>query len=161
MVTCLLNTVSVEMKTKLSNEYIKEFFIILHIYLLYIICRICNKHILLISTGSWMSYAQWRSHILVYIHIFFLLLLLLRYHFNSCIGVSERVRTLYLFSLCVVSLLSSRFTASALVWFYNFLKYLVFHFFFLTEYCVHLHLRLHLFVPSYNVFNVNKLIIIF
>jgi hypothetical protein len=30
----------------------------------------------------------------------------------------------YLFSLCVVSLLSSGFTASALVWFSNFLKYL-------------------------------------
>jgi hypothetical protein len=28
-------------------------------------------------------------------------------------------------SLCVVSLLSSRFTASAFVWFSNFLKYLV------------------------------------
>jgi hypothetical protein len=35
----------------------------------------------------------------------------------------------YLLSLCVVSLLSSRFTASALVWFSKFLKYLVFHFF--------------------------------
>jgi hypothetical protein len=44
-------------------------------------------------------------------------------------GLSGRVRTVYHFSLCVVSLLSSRFTASALVWFYNFLKYLVFHFF--------------------------------
>jgi hypothetical protein len=44
-------------------------------------------------------------------------------------GLSARVRTVYLFSLCVVSLLSSRFTASALVWFSNFLKYLVFHFF--------------------------------
>jgi hypothetical protein len=31
-------------------------------------------------------------------------------------GLSGRVRTVYLFSLCVVSLLSSRFTASALVW---------------------------------------------
>jgi hypothetical protein len=41
-------------------------------------------------------------------------------------GLSGRVRTLYLLSLCVVSLLSSRFTASALVWFSNFLKYLVF-----------------------------------
>jgi hypothetical protein len=29
----------------------------------------------------------------------------------------------YLLCLCAVSLLSSRFTASALVWFYNFLKY--------------------------------------
>jgi hypothetical protein len=39
-----------------------------------------------------------------------------------------RVRTVYLFSLCVVSLLSSRFIASELVRFSNFLKYLVFHF---------------------------------
>jgi hypothetical protein len=29
--------------------------------LLYIICRICNKCICSISTGSWMSYAQWRN----------------------------------------------------------------------------------------------------
>jgi hypothetical protein len=43
-------------------------------------------------------------------------------------GLFGRVRTAYLFSLCVVSLLSSKFTASALVWFSNFLKYLVFHF---------------------------------
>jgi hypothetical protein len=43
-------------------------------------------------------------------------------------GLSGRVRMVYLFSLCVVSLLSSRFTASTLVWFSNFLKYLVFHF---------------------------------
>jgi hypothetical protein len=33
------------------------------------------------------------------------------------------------FILCVVSLLSSRITASALVWFSNYLKYLVSHFF--------------------------------
>jgi hypothetical protein len=58
-----------------------------------------------------MSYAQWRNS-----------------HFNSCIGVLPglpgKVRTVYLFSLCLVSLLSSRLTASALVWFYNFLQYL-------------------------------------
>jgi hypothetical protein len=51
-----------------------------------------------------MSYAQWR---------------------NS--GLSGRDRTVYLFSLRVVSLLSGRFTASASVRFSNFLKYLVFH----------------------------------
>jgi hypothetical protein len=39
--------------------------------------------------------------------------------------MSGRVRMVYLFSLCVVSLLSSRFTASALVWLSNYLKYLV------------------------------------
>jgi hypothetical protein len=44
-------------------------------------------------------------------------------------GLSSRVRTVYRFILCVVSLLSSRFTASVLVWFYNFLKCSVFHFF--------------------------------
>jgi hypothetical protein len=44
-------------------------------------------------------------------------------------GLSGRVRTVYLFSLSVVSLLSSRFTASALVWLSDFLKYLVFHYF--------------------------------
>jgi hypothetical protein len=43
-------------------------------------------------------------------------------------GLSGRVRTLYVFSLYVVSLLFGRFTASALVWFSNFLKYLVSHF---------------------------------
>jgi hypothetical protein len=41
--------------------------------------------------------------------------------------LSGRVRTVYFFRLCVVSPLSRRFTASALVWFSNFLKYLVFH----------------------------------
>jgi hypothetical protein len=38
------------------------------------------------------------------------------------IGLSGRVRTVYLFSLCVVSLLSSRFNDSALVWIYIFLS---------------------------------------
>jgi hypothetical protein len=41
-------------------------------------------------------------------------------------GLSGRVRTVCLFSLYVVSLM---FTASAFVWFYNVLKYLVFHYF--------------------------------
>jgi hypothetical protein len=52
---------------------------------------------------------------------------------NSCIGfysgLSGRVRTVYLFSLCVVSLLSSRFSAKALAWFSNLLQCFVFHFF--------------------------------
>jgi hypothetical protein len=38
-------------------------------------------------------------------------------------GLSGRVRAVYLFSLCVVSVLSIRFNASALAWLYNFLKY--------------------------------------
>jgi hypothetical protein len=56
----------------------------------------------------------------------------LRSHFNSNFGVllrAGRVRMVYLFSLRVVLRLSSRFTASALVWFSNFHKCLVFHFF--------------------------------
>jgi hypothetical protein len=40
-------------------------------------------------------------------------------------SLSDRNRTVYLFSICSVSLLSSRITASALVWFSNFLKYLI------------------------------------
>jgi hypothetical protein len=52
-------------------------------------------------------------------------------------GLTGRFRAVYLFSLCVVSLLSSRFTASALVWFSNFLKYSIPLFNFL-EHCVHL-----------------------
>jgi thiamine transporter ThiT len=60
-----------------------------------------------------------------FIHLGIILILVLGFYS----GLSAGVRTVYLFSLCVVSLLSSRFTASALVWFYNFLKYLVFHFF--------------------------------
>jgi putative effector of murein hydrolase LrgA (UPF0299 family) len=35
-------------------------------------------------------------------------------------GLSDRVSMVYLFSLYVVSLLSSRFTANALVWFSDF-----------------------------------------
>jgi hypothetical protein len=43
-------------------------------------------------------------------------------------GLSGRVKMVYLFSLCVVSVLSSMFTVSALVWLYNSLKCLTFHF---------------------------------
>jgi hypothetical protein len=50
-------------------------------------------------------------------------------------GLSGIVRTVHLFSLCTVSLLSSRFTASAFVWFSNLLKFLVFHFLFHSALC--------------------------
>jgi hypothetical protein len=64
------------------------------------------------------------------------------YHFNSCVGVysglSGRVRTVYLFSLRVVSILSSRFTASALMCVSDFLKYLESILFYFPEHCVHL-----------------------
>jgi hypothetical protein len=51
------------------------------------------------------------------------IILILVFGFYS--GLSGRVRTVY---VSVISLSSNRFTASALVWFINFLKYLVFHF---------------------------------
>jgi hypothetical protein len=71
-----------------------------------------------------MSYAQWHnSYTFFFVHLVIILILVLGFY--SCL--SGRVRTVYLFSLCVVSVLSSRFTASALVWFSNFLKYFVFH----------------------------------
>jgi hypothetical protein len=44
-----------------------------------------------------------------FVHLGITLILVLGFYS----GLSGRVRTVYLFSLCVVSLLSSRFTASA------------------------------------------------
>jgi hypothetical protein len=64
-----------------------------------------------------MRYAQWRSS---YTLSFFLNLVLGFYS-----GLSGRVRTVYLFSLCAVSLLPNRFTAISLVLFSNLLKCLV------------------------------------
>jgi general stress protein CsbA len=66
------------------------------------------------------------THILFFfVHIGIILTLVLGFYS----GLSGRVRTVYLFSLCVVSLLSGRFPVTALVWFSNFLKYLAFHLF--------------------------------
>jgi hypothetical protein len=61
---------------------------------------------------------------LVNVHLGFILVLVLGFYS----GLSGRVRTVYLFSLCIVLLLSSRFTASALVWFSDFLKFAKFLF---------------------------------
>jgi hypothetical protein len=73
-----------------------------------------------------MSYAQWRnSYTLFFVHLGIILIFVLEFYS----GLFGSVRLVYLFSLCVVSLLSSRFTASALVWYSNFLKYLVLHLF--------------------------------
>jgi hypothetical protein len=69
--------------------------------------------------------AEIQCHILYFVHLGIILILALGFYS----GLSGRVRTVYLFSLCIVSLLSNRFTASVLVWLSNFLKYLVFHFF--------------------------------
>jgi hypothetical protein len=52
------------------------------------------------------------NHILVFLFVHLCIILILVLRFYS--GLSGTVRTVYLFSLCVVSLLSSRFTASAL-----------------------------------------------
>jgi hypothetical protein len=58
-----------------------------------------------------MSYAQRRNSYTCYIvHLGIILILVLGIYS----GLSARVRTVYLFSLCVVSLLSSSFTANAL-----------------------------------------------
>jgi hypothetical protein len=65
------------------------------------------------------------SGVSLFVQLGIILILVLRFYS----GLSGRVRTVYLSSLCVVSLLSSRFTASAFVWFPHFLKYLLFHFF--------------------------------
>jgi hypothetical protein len=65
------------------------------------------------------------THILSFVHLGITLILVLGFYSS----LSGRVRTVYLFSLFVVSLLSSRFIASALEWFSNFFKYLVFHIF--------------------------------
>jgi hypothetical protein len=62
------------------------------------------------------------THILFFFHLGVTLILVLGFYS----GVSGRVRTVYLFSLSAVSLLSSRSSACALVWFSNFLKCLVF-----------------------------------
>jgi hypothetical protein len=65
-------------------------------------------------------------HILLLVfHLGIILILVLGFYS----GQSGRDRTLCIFSLCVVSLLSSRFSASALVWFFNFLNYLALTFF--------------------------------
>jgi hypothetical protein len=58
-----------------------------------------------------MSYAQWRNSYTLYFHLGIILILV----FGFYSGLSGRVRTVYLFSLYIVSLLSSRFTVSALV----------------------------------------------
>jgi hypothetical protein len=49
-------------------------------HLLYTICRICNKCVCSISTGSWMSYVQWRNPCTPFSFCS------LRFHFNSCTG---------------------------------------------------------------------------
>jgi hypothetical protein len=71
-----------------------------------------------------MSYAQWCNSYTFFVYLDITLILVLVFYS----GLSGGVRTVYLFSLGVVLLLSSRFNASALVWFSNSIKYLVFHF---------------------------------
>jgi hypothetical protein len=66
------------------------------------------------------------THILVFFVHFGIILMLVLWFYS---GLSGRVRTVYLFSLCVVSHMSSRLTVSALVCFSNSVKYLIFHFF--------------------------------
>jgi hypothetical protein len=65
------------------------------------------------------------THIFVFVHLGIILILVLGVYSGLC----GRGRTVYLFGLCVVSLLSSRFTANVFVWSSNILKYFVFRFF--------------------------------
>jgi hypothetical protein len=51
------------------------------------------------------------THILLVVHLDIILILVLGFYS----GLSRRVRMVHLFSLCEVSLLSSRFTAGVLV----------------------------------------------
>jgi hypothetical protein len=67
-----------------------------------------------------MSYVHWRNSYTFFVHLGIILILVLGFYS----GLSGGVRTVYLLSLCAVSLLSSRFSASALVWFYNLLFHL-------------------------------------
>jgi hypothetical protein len=53
------------------------------------------------------------THMLFFLFVHLGIILMFVLEFYS--GLSGGVRTVYLFSLCIVSLLSSRFTASALV----------------------------------------------
>jgi hypothetical protein len=78
--------------------------IIFSTHLLYIICRIFNKCVCSISTGSWMNYAQWRnSYTLFFIHLIIILILVLRLYAD----LSGRDRTVYLpakISRCTLSM---------------------------------------------------------
>jgi hypothetical protein len=120
---CIWFSVSSNRTFKISTE--TSIHIVFFHTFLYINCTACNKCICSISTGSRMSCAQWRNSYNYFVHLGIILILLLGFYS----GLSGRVGTVYLFNLCVVSLLSSRFIASAWVWFSNFLKYVVFHLF--------------------------------
>jgi hypothetical protein len=91
-----------------------------------------------ISTGSRVSCVQWRNSCTRFlsVHLGIILILVLRFYS----GLSGRVRTVYLFSLCAVSLLSSRFTATALVWFSIFFLSIWHSLFSSTDHCVHLYI---------------------
>jgi hypothetical protein len=97
----------------LSYIFISFYFLLIFSFthLSHIIRRICNKCICSVSTDSWMSYDQWRNSYTFFVHLGIILILVLGFYS----GLSGRVRTAYLFSLCVASLLFSRFTVSALV----------------------------------------------
>jgi hypothetical protein len=74
-----------------------------------------------------MSYAQWRISCTIFlVNLGIVLIFVLGFY----LGVSDRV------SLFVASVLSSSFTASALVWFSNFLKCVWYSTYF-TEQCVY------------------------
>lgn len=71
-------------------------------HLLYTIYRVCYKCtcICSINTGPWMSYAQWRNAYILSDHLGVILIVVLGIYSD----LSGRVRTVYIFSLCVISL---------------------------------------------------------
>jgi hypothetical protein len=85
-----------------------------------------NVYIQSVTTREWVM-PSGLNNILVFLFIHLRTIFIIVLWFYS--DLSGRVRSVYLFSLCAVSLLSSGFTASALVWFSDLLKCLVFHFF--------------------------------
>jgi hypothetical protein len=49
-------------------------------HLLYKVCRICDKCVCSISTGSWMSYVQWRNwYTIFFVHLGIILILVLEF----------------------------------------------------------------------------------
>jgi hypothetical protein len=80
-----------------------ELIMIFFTHLLYMICRVCCKCMCSVGTGSLMSYVQCRNWytIFLFVHLGIILILVL------CIysDVADKVRTVYMFSLCIVSLI--------------------------------------------------------
>jgi hypothetical protein len=121
---------------KWNGKFLTEQVILFFIYLLYIICKMCNKYMF---SKFWLVNELCPVAYLIYFFVHLDIISILVLGFYS--GLSGRVMMVYVSSLCVVALLSTRFPSSALVWFSNFFKYLVFH------WTLCLFVDLHVYVP--------------